>query len=429
MEKYRALCGITGSGRLHPSSLDGDEVLQLPGLREKRGARVFVLKTNDLALLAADAPQSGIIDRGIKHPAKPLAHYLSARTGLVRLRADYQDPGQAERGIRALLTSTQTSDNSAIYFVGIGDTLFEQLWSRAEKRTTTDPPNPLDAENWESPDLQVLLHQNPNLQVPDTLQRAFLGVSTLSDRVRRLVVLASKVSHPVLVQGETGTGKEVVAQMIHRLSSRSTESFVVVNCGGIPTDLLESELFGHVQGAFTGALRNKTGLWTLADAGTLFLDEISDLTPPHQVKVLRALEGGSYRAVGGEDEIHSGARIVAATNRDLQQMVDSGKFREDLYYRLFTFRIRTPALCQHLDDIPELAAHFWRRLAQDRCAPLPVEALQELKTYSWPGNARELRSFLINVATVADGRPVSVHVIRAVMRDRFGRAYRSDQDQ
>jgi DNA-binding NtrC family response regulator len=231
------------------------------------------------------------------------------------------------------------------------------------------------------------------------------------------------------VQGGTGTGKEVVARMIHNLSSRAAESFVPVNCGGIPPDLLESELFGHVRGSFTGALRDKTGLWTLADAGTLFLDEISDMPLPHQVKVLRALEDGCFRAVGGEREIKSGARIIVATNRDLWQMVETGRFREDLYYRLFTFRIRTPALREHPEDIPELAAHFWRRFAGDKTPPLPAEVLQELKTHSWPGNARELRSFLINVLTLADGRSVTIQMIRAVVRDRLGPGVARQQDQ
>ena len=145
--------------------------------------------------------------------------------------------------------------------------------------------------------------------------------------MRKRIVLAAHVNHPVLIEGETGTGKEVVARMIHKFSDRPVESFFPVNCGGIPAELLESELFGHVKGAFTGALRNKSGLWTLAGAGTLFLDEIGDLSSLHQVKVLRALEDGKYRAVGGEREIHSNARIITATNRDLWHMVETGRFR------------------------------------------------------------------------------------------------------
>jgi transcriptional regulator of acetoin/glycerol metabolism len=428
MEKHQALCAVLGTANLQQTGLDSDDIKRLTIQAATTPTRVFLLKANELAQLASVS--TGIIkDRGVKNAAKELAYYFSGKTGLVRLRADYHDPGQAERGIRALLESPQVSRKGAVFFLGVNDELFEQVWGRAGQRSAANPPvAPGEGSNI-SPELRALLDQNSNLQVPEVVRQKFLGKSAVSDWIRRLIVLAAKVSHPVLVQGATGTGKEVVARMIHDHSSRSAESFVPVNCGGIPADLLESELFGHVKGAFTGALRDKTGLWTLADAGTLFLDEISDLSPPQQVKVLRALEDGSYRAVGGEEEIKSGARIIAATNRDLRQMVGAGRFREDLYYRLFTFRIRTPALSEHPEDIPELATHFWGRFAGEGCPPLSDEVLQELKTYAWPGNARELRSFLINVLTLADGQPLTLPMIRAVMRDRLGPLTRFEENQ
>ena len=202
-----------------------------------------------------------------------------------------------------------------------------------------------------------------------------------------------------------------------------------VNCGGIPHELLESELFGHKKGSFTGATRDKPGLWTLARRGTLFLDEIGDLSLVHQVKILRALEEGRYRPVGDSSEITSHARIVAATNRDLPQMVAAGLFREDLYYRLFTFPIRTPALREHPDDIPELTVHFWKKIANERARPLPAAVTQSLRRYAWPGNARELRSFLINVFLLADKTPPDVPFIRAVMQDRLGHGIRMQTDQ
>jgi transcriptional regulator of acetoin/glycerol metabolism len=428
MEEYRALCGIHGTASLHQTGLDSDDVKRLPIQAANALTRVFLLKADELMHLA-DVSPGIIVDRGVKNAAKPLTHYFSGKTGLVRLRADYQDPGQAERGIRALLKSTQVSRKGAILLIGVSDVLFEKIWSRADQRNTLNPPVAPGDDSSESPELRALLDQNPNLEVPKALLQKFLGSSPLSNRIRQLIVLAAKVIHPVLIQGATGTGKEVVARMIHQFSSRAAETFVAVNCGGIPTDLLESELFGHVQGAFTGALRDKTGLWTLADAGTLFLDEISDLPPAHQVKVLRALEDGRYWAVGGEREIQSGARIIAATNRDLWQMVKAGSFRDDLYYRLFTFRIRTPALREHPDDIPELAARFWQKFTEGRCPALSNEIGQELKTYAWPGNARELRSFLINVFTLADSRQVTLQMIRAVMRDRLGLGIHTQQDQ
>jgi two-component system response regulator PilR (NtrC family) len=261
------------------------------------------------------------------------------------------------------------------------------------------------------------------------LQEAYLGNSTEAEVVRRLIVRAARAEHPVLVQGETGTGKEVVARQIHLLSGRAAESFVEVNCGGIPGELLESELFGHRRGAFTGATRNKPGLWTLANKGTLFLDEIGDLSLHHQVKILRALETGRYRPVGEVDDVTSRARIITATNRDLAHMVSAGQFREDLYYRLFTFRIRTPALREHPDDIPELANHFWRRIAGATAKPIPVAVTEALKRYHWPGNARELRAFLINVFLLVDHHSVDVPLIRAVMQDRLGYAVQINPDQ
>jgi transcriptional regulator of acetoin/glycerol metabolism len=428
MEKHQALCAALGAPDLQQTGLDADAIKRLTIQTAAAPTRVFLLKADELTQLA-NASTGMITDRGVKNAAKELAYYFSNRTGLVRLLADYHDPGQAERGVRALLQSTQVSRKGAVFLLGVTNELFEQIWNRAGQRSARGPTVAAGEELVVSPELRALLDQNPNLQVPGDLRQKFLGKSAICDWIRRLIILAAKVSHPVLVQGETGTGKEVVAQMIHRQSPRSAEKFVVVNCGGIPADLLESELFGHVKGAFTGALRDKTGLWTLADVGTLFLDEISDLPLPQQVKVLRALEDGSYRAVGGEEEIKSGARIIAATNRDLRQMVDAGKFREDLYYRLFTFRIRTPALSEHPDDIPELAAHFWGRFAGAGCPALSDEVLQELKTYAWPGNARELRSFLINVLTLADNHAVTLQTIRAVLRDRLGPMPRTNQDR
>lgn len=419
MEKYRALCCTYGPADFRQTDLDPEGVKRLAIQAVNAPTCLFLLQADELERLA-EASSGLITDRGVKNAAKPLAFYFAGRSGLVRLRANYHDPGQAGRGLRALLASTQLPATGAILFVGVGGALFEHIWSRAGGRSAADPPAAMGGDRGESPELRALLDQNPNLQVPKALREKYLGNSPAGDQVRRLIVLAAKVDHPVLIQGETGTGKEIVARAIHDLSFRSSESFVPVNCGGIPHELLESELFGHVKGAFTGALRNKAGLWTLARAGTLFLDEISDMPPSQQVKVLRALEDGTYRAVGGREEIKSRARVIAATNRDLWQMVKAGSFREDLYYRLFTFRIRTPALRGHPDDIPELAAHFWRKIAAGRGPALPDEVKRELETYAWPGNARELRSFLINVFTFADSRPVTLQMVRAVLRDRLG---------
>jgi hypothetical protein len=222
MEKYRALCGTHGEANLRPTALDSDDVKRLPIQAVNASTRVFLLKADELVRLA-NVSTGMIKDRGVKNSAKPLAHYFSGKTGLVRLRADYQDPGQTERGIRALLKSTQVPRNGAIFLIGLGDALFEQIWSRADQRSAMDPPTESGEDSSESPELRALLDQNPNLQVPKALLQKYLGISPVSNRVRQLIVLAAKVIHPVLIQGGTGTGKEVVARMIHQFSSRSAE--------------------------------------------------------------------------------------------------------------------------------------------------------------------------------------------------------------
>ena len=426
MDNYRALKGIRDSAALRQCHLNPEEILQLRGQAAYSPTSAYLLKAGELESLSASCPEI-IFDRGRQKRAKHLAYYFSRRAGLVRLRADYHDPGQTERGIRALLASPDIHTKGAVFFIGLEDSLFDQLCNRATAESADVCPS-IPADGQVIDHLRILLDQNPRLKVPQSLKEKYVGNSDAADGVRKRILLAAGAKFPVLIEGETGTGKEIVARMIHQFSDRSSENFMPVNCGGIPIELFESELFGHVQGAFTGALRNKTGLWTLADVGTLFLDEIGDLSPLHQVKVLRALEDGRYRPLGGDQEIQSGARIIAATNRNLRQLVEAGKFRDDLFYRLFTLRIQTPSLHEHLADIPELAIHFWNRPNEKTCSPLPAGVLEELMTYGWPGNARELRSFLSTLSAVADGSPVTLQMARVVMRDRLNPSTLPTQD-
>jgi transcriptional regulator with AAA-type ATPase domain len=428
LEKYRAILFVHGGTALGQSDLSADDILQLRGQTTYTPTRVFLLKVGELELLAS-ACSGAIYDRGRKSIAKPLAYYLGRRTGLVRIRADYQNPGQAERGIHALMKSTGIRPKGSVFLIGLSDTLFDQLWNRAPRNEDPDAAENCRDGVPETDQLGLLLDQNARLMVPKELKEKYVGDSAAADGVRKRIMLAAAVPYAVLIEGETGTGKEVVARQIHQFSSRHTENFVAVNCGGIPSELFESELFGHLKGSFTGALRDKAGHWTQASHGTLFLDEIGDLSSSHQVKVLRALEDGRYRPVGGTEEIKSDARIIAATNRDLRQMVAAGKFREDLFYRLFTLRIRTPSLREQPSVIPELATHFWHKLANYDGLPLLKEVLEELKNYAWPGNARELRSFLTSVFVIADGEPVTLTLVRAVMRDRLGAAFSFEKDR
>jgi PAS domain S-box-containing protein len=224
----------------------------------------------------------------------------------------------------------------------------------------------------------------------------------------------------VLILGETGTGKELVARAIHRASRRRDRPLIKVNCAAIPAALIESEFFGHEQGAFTGATRKRDGRFALADGGTIFLDEVGELPLELQSKLLRVLQEGEFEPVGSSQTRRVDARVVAATNRDLEKVVAEGKFREDLYYRLNVFPIRVPALRERPDDIPLLASGFTQRFAQRmgrRLEPLSDDCLRRLRAYAWPGNVRELQNIIERaVITSRDGRlnldralPESVH--------------------
>ncbi len=213
----------------------------------------------------------------------------------------------------------------------------------------------------------------------------------------------------VLLTGETGTGKELFAQMIHQNSRRSKGPFVAVHCAAIPANLLESELFGHEKGAFTGASERRTGRFEAADGGTLFLDEIGEIDAPTQVKLLRFLESRSIERLGSHKPVALDLRLVCATNRDLEAMVREGKFREDLYYRLAVVPLRLPSLRERRDDIPLLLAHYLRRFAAENGAEPPrlsPAAAEVLSAYAWPGNIRELRNAAENLVVLHAGREV-----------------------
>jgi DNA-binding NtrC family response regulator len=221
-----------------------------------------------------------------------------------------------------------------------------------------------------------------------------------SEAMRAVTRQVEEVAHSdvtVLVQGESGTGKEIVARTIHHLSSRGTRPFVTVNCAALPEQLLEAELFGHAKGAFTGAVASKAGRFQLADSGSLFLDEIGDLSPKGQGDLLRVLEDGCFRMVGGTDVVRVNVRVIAATNQDLRAAVESGKFREDLFYRLQVVPIAIPPLRERAEDIPVLVESFLEHFAakhKRRRKTLSGEALQLCQRFPWPGNVRQLRNLM-----------------------------------
>ncbi len=237
-----------------------------------------------------------------------------------------------------------------------------------------------------------------------------LGQSPATDQLRNVIqVVAEAPKTPVLLTGESGTGKELVANAVHYQSLRSEQALIKINCSALPENLLEDELFGHERGAFTDARETRKGLFEMADGGTLFLDEIGDMSSSLQPKLLRVLEGAPFRRVGGTREIQTDVRIVAATNRNLSQMVESGKFRSDLYYRLKVMEIRLPTLRERLEDIPLLVDHFLHLHSQEMGRPansIADEALRLLMNYSWPGNVRELRNVIERAVILSRGKPV-----------------------
>ena len=227
-----------------------------------------------------------------------------------------------------------------------------------------------------------------------------VGGSNALSRVNALIRQVAPFDSTVLVLGESGTGKEMVARTIHESSQRRDKPFIAINCGAIPAELLESELFGHEKGAFTGAISARKGRFELAEGGTLFLDEIGDMSLPMQVKLLRVLQERVFERVGGNRTQRCDVRIIAATHRDLEQAIADGRFREDLYYRLSVFPLEMPPLREHLEDLPELIAEFNARLLRRGLSGVrfSASAMNALRTHSWPGNVRELCNLVERMA-------------------------------
>ena len=435
-------------------------------LRVAEAPAAYVVRRNDLVTLRGFADV--VIDRRRKHPAKGLAALLLGHEKIPLIEGSYKDPGQLIRSIRTLLRNAVDRGEANLYVIGVDAELFERVQQRAKidgrsaaASGAADPgavgsgrpseshaaavtpavpwgtggdqtlldqqrlDRPCRAGSAERAGLEVgggiaaasplpLLSLLPPREVPAELSHRFVGRSPEAHLVRQLILVAAELDDPALVLGSTGTGKEVVARAIHDYSERRTQAFVPVNCGAIPQELVESELFGHLPGSFTGAGRRKDGLWKAAHRGTIFLDEIGDLPLLQQVKILRAIEQGTIRPLGAEAEIKVDARVIAATNRDLFGMVQTGEFREDLYYRLRAFMVRTPALQEHPEDVPVLAQFFWRAITKESKATLPREISDALRGYRWPGNARELRAVLAHLHALFGRHRLEPRHLRAV---------------
>jgi len=270
------------------------------------------------------------------------------------------------------------------------------------------------------PSLHSALHPVPEPQAPagitnpppaaeDTQVHTFLGMPAVisSPPMRRLLALVERVARAnaaILITGESGTGKELIARAIHHYSMRCARPWIDLNCAALPELLIESELFGYEKGAFSGAVNTKPGMFELAQTGSVFLDEIGDLPPRMQVKLLRVLDGAPYYRLGGTRKISVDARVIAATNQDLEQAMAAGNFRRDLYYRLAQVRVHVPPLRERPEDVRPLARFFLQK--QDPRLQLSERAMQALEQYGWPGNVRELRNVVVQAAVTADSEVI-----------------------
>src|SRR5271169_5309165 len=251
----------------------------------------------------------------------------------------------------------------------------------------------------------------PESEMSQYCFEGIIGRSPAIKEVLKQVAIVAPTDATVLLHGETGTGKELIASAIHNLSSRRRHPFVRVNCAAIPSGLLESELFGHERGAFTGALMQKKGRFEIADQGTLFLDEIGDISLELQPKLLRALQEHEFERLGSTKTIHVDVRLIAATNRDLHAMMHDNQFRDDLFYRLNVFPVEIPPLRDRREDIPLLVNFFVSRLSrkmQKRIESIPKEAMEALTNAPWPGNIRELENFIERTVILTQGSELRV---------------------
>jgi sigma-54 dependent transcriptional regulator, flagellar regulatory protein len=260
----------------------------------------------------------------------------------------------------------------------------------------------------------------------DCLEARIIGNSAGIAMVRQLVRHVAPTDATVLLMGPSGSGKEVVARAVHALSGRAEQQFIAINCGAIPAELLESQLFGHERGAFTGAHAQHKGCFEASNGGSLFLDEIGDMPVDMQVKLLRVLEERTIQRVGGRGEISIDVRIVAATHRDLDQAIEAGRFREDLFYRLAVFPIEIPSLSQRIEDLPDLIDHFAGSVPREGRVTFSRDALTRLAEHHWPGNVRELRNLAERASIMWPGRTIDADQAAALLLRR-GRMSAAEQ--
>ena len=399
---------LTFSGRqIRPrptrSELDPDAPDSLTRARLTEHPAAYVVRNEEVDLLRG---LDGVVDRGRKHPAADLSRLLLRQTAVPLIRGTYRDVRQLLHSVRSLLRNAVDRKDRNVYVIGADADLFQKLWAGAREgdggQTTGSLAGVVPCEE--------VLNLLASTDVPPELEQRFTGTSRASQLIRRLIMRAASTSDDVLIVGDTGTGKEVVARCIHDYSGR--EPFVHVSCAAFPAEQLDGALFGEADGASV-----RPGFWQQAKRGMLFLDEIGGLRPEVQAKIMRALTERRIRPLRGRQDVAALARVVVASNRDLFALMQGGQFREDLYYRLRAFTIRIPPLRARPEDIPLLAQAFWRAITWDEDASLSAGVLAALESYHWPGNARELKAILSAVHALFGATGIRVEHVRAVLQD------------
>ena len=269
---------------------------------------------------------------------------------------------------------------------------------------------PVELENLRRLISSALQLHGDTSQAQDALDQGLIGSAPVIQTLRQQISRLARSQAPVHIHGESGSGKEVVARLIHNNGPRATGAFVAVNCGAIPPELMESELFGHIKGSFTGASQDKVGLFQAASGGTLFLDEVADLPLAMQVKLLRAIQEKTIRPVGASEEQHTDIRLLSATHKDLAKEVETGKFRQDLYYRINVIDVRVPSLRERLEDVPALTKNILTRIGTEHGtaeARLENSAVNALNNYTFPGNVRELENILERALALSEGDSIT----------------------
>jgi DNA-binding NtrC family response regulator len=377
--------------------VDDDPVQRrlLDAMVQRFGYQALVAEGGDAALILLTGPDAARIDCVILDLVMPDLDGLGV---LARMR-------DAGLNIPVIVQTAHGGIDNVVSVMRAGATDFVVKPASAE-RLQVSLHNALATKALAGELQRLRRRQDGTLTIADVVTR-----SPAMQPVLKAAEKAAASTIPVLIEGESGVGKELVARAIHGSGTRRAKPFVAVNCGALPENLVESILFGHEKGAFTGATEKHPGKFVEADGGTLFLDEVGELPGPAQVKLLRALQEGEVEPVGGRKSVKVDVRIVSATNRDLIADVKAGRFREDLFYRLHVFPISVPPLRKRRDDIPELARHFLTRIAAEegkRLRGISAQAMTLLAAYRWPGNVRQLENAVFRAVVLADGDAVGV---------------------